>query len=279
MNDLSIIENKEVGITMLEKVCRLERELLKMPQAEIKTEHVFYPGIYERTITIPPWTVLTGAPHKTPYSVRLEKGTISVNTDDGIKTLTAPCEFRAPAGVKRVGRVFEEEVIWTDIYENPDDCKNIAIINERLYEVPNIGMGDTRLSIEHDRKDFKFFLEQIGMTQDEMDSVVMIEHDLVSMPEEIEVELRESPIHGKGLFALRDFYTDEVICPGRMNGKRTPAGRFINHSMKPNARPVNNGDDIYAVATRDIFKDEEILIDYRDSMRVNFGIEMSGETS
>ena len=279
MNDLAIIENKEVGLTMLEKVCRLETELLKMPQAEIKTEHIFHDGVYERTITIPPWTVLTGAPHKTPYSVRLEKGTISVNTDDGIKTLTAPCEFRAPAGVKRVGRVFNEEVIWTDIYENPDNCKNISVLDERLYEVPEIGMGDTRLSIEHDRKDFSLFLEQIGMTQEEMNLVVMIEHDLVEMPDGTDVELRDSTIHGKGLFAKCDFPADSVICPGRLSGKRTPACRFINHSIKPNARPVMNGDDIYAVATRDIFADEEILIDYRDSMRVNFGIEMVEDKS
>jgi hypothetical protein len=278
MNDLSIIEN-EVGMSMLEKVCRLEKELLKMPQAEIVTQHKFYPGFYERTIIIPPWTVLTGAPHKTDYSVRLEKGTISVNTDEGIKTLTAPCEFRAPAGVKRVGRVYEDEVVWTDIYENPDDCKNISVLDERLYEVPEIGMGDTRLKINHDRKDFNLFLEQIGMTQSEMDSVVMIEKDLMQMPEGIDVEVRDSKIHGKGLFANRDFQEGEIICPGRLNGKRTPAGRFTNHSINPNARPINKDGDIYALASRYLFKDEEILINYRESMKVNFGINMLKETS
>ena len=66
-------------------------------------------------------TVLTGAEHKTPYHVRVEKGTIAVNTDDGIKVFTGPCDFPAKAGMQRAGRVFEDEVVWVDVYDNPDD--------------------------------------------------------------------------------------------------------------------------------------------------------------
>jgi hypothetical protein len=89
----------------------LEKELLKMPQADIVTEHTFLPETYERKITIPAWTVLTGATHKTDYHVRLEKGTIAVNTDDGVKVFTGPCDFPAKAGMQRAGRVFEDEVV------------------------------------------------------------------------------------------------------------------------------------------------------------------------
>lgn len=271
---------KSDGIIDLNKVIRLEEELLKMPQANIKTEHKFLPGIYERTITIPPWTVLTGAGHKTEYVVRLEKGTIAVNTDDGIKVLTAPFEFNAPAGVKRVGRVFEEEVVWTDIYKNEDDCTDLDVIESRLYDVPECGLGENRvrMSVLRDREDYRIFLEQIGLDKTEMDSIVMNSDDLIPMPEGYDVELRDSPIHGKGLFALRDFQPGEMICPGRIDGKRTPAGRFINHSTCPNATARKDGDDIDAVATKRIQENEEILIDYRMSMRVNFGITVQGES-
>ena len=54
-------------------------------------------------------------------------------------------------------------------------------------------------------------------------------------------------------------------------------GRFINHSVKPNVIPVKVGDDIYAQATRDIAVNDELLVDYRDSMRVNFGLKVQGE--
>lgn len=144
MDALTIFEDKVPAQQMREAVVRLQIALLEMKQADIVTTHKFLPGVYERTITIPPWTVLTGAAHKTAYRVRLEKGVIAVNTDDGVKVLIAPCEFDVDAGFQRAGRVFEEEVVWTDIYQNPDNCRNIDELENRLYEVPECGLGDSR---------------------------------------------------------------------------------------------------------------------------------------
>ena len=280
---MQLAYNKEFNLTsemsMLGKVQALEKELLKLPQADIVTEHLFMDGIYERKIIIPAWVVLTGAEHKSDYHVRLEKGTIAVNTDDGVKVLTAPCEFPAKAGMQRAGRVFEEEVVWVDIYDNPDNCTDLAVLEDRLYVVPECGLGDSRTEVQKARIDYGAFLYQLGMTQEEMDAIVCIESDLIDMPEGIAVELRNSPIHGKGLFATRNFEIGEVVCPGRLNGKRTPGGRFINHSLNCNIRPEKTGDDIYSVATRKINAGDELLLDYRASMRVNFGLELQGEMS
>lgn len=261
------------------KVNALQDALLQMPQANIITKHSFRPGVYERAITIPAWTVLTGAEHKTPYKVRLEKGTIAVNIDDGIKILTAPCEFDAPAGVQRAGRVFEDEVVWVDIYDNPDDCQDIAVLEERLYNVPECGLGENRIAklVSEAQSDYNLFLTQLGITQGEMDKIVQIESDLMDMPDGYAVELKPSRIHGTGMFALKDFAAGEIICPGRLDGKRTPAGRFINHSFSSNIVPKKVGDDIYAVAARNIHVGEELLVDYRASMRVNFGLVLQGE--
>lgn len=128
-----------------DKIVRLQDELLKMEQADIVTEHTFTPGIYERKIIVPAWCVLTGAPHKTDYKVRLEKGTIAVNIGTEVKILTAPLEFNASAGEQRVGRVFEDEVVWVDIYENLDDCTDIPTLEDRLYVVPECGLGSNRV--------------------------------------------------------------------------------------------------------------------------------------
>ena len=84
-----------------EKIAALQDVLLEMLQADIVTTHTFKPNVYERKITVPKWTVLTGAAHKTPYKVRLEKGTIAVNVGLEVKVLTAPCEFDACAGEQR----------------------------------------------------------------------------------------------------------------------------------------------------------------------------------
>lgn len=144
MDELIIFEGKVPAQQMREAVIKLQETLLQMPQAEATTLHKFLPGIYERTIILQPWTVLTGAAHKTPYKVRLERGVIAVNTEDGIRILIAPCEFDAPAGFQRAGRVYEEEVVWTDIYENPDNCRNIDELEARLYEIPECGLYDKR---------------------------------------------------------------------------------------------------------------------------------------
>jgi len=145
-NPLAIFEtNKEVSVTeMNAMVVQLQDRLMEMEPVQIVTLHKFLPGIYERTIIIPPWTVLTGAEHRTAYKVRLERGSIAVSTDTDVKILTGLFEFDAPAGFKRAGRVFEDEVVWTDIYENPDNCRNIEELENRLYVVPDIGLYEYR---------------------------------------------------------------------------------------------------------------------------------------
>lgn len=258
-------------------VAVLQDGLFKMPQANIVTEHMFTPGVYERRITIPPWTVLTGAQHKTSYRVRLEKGTIAVNTEDGVKVLSAPCEFAALAGMQRVGRVFEDEVVWVDIYDNPDDCADLAVLESRLYVVPECGLANSRTEVQKAKIDYGAFLHQLRLSHEEVNAIVSIDSDLMDMPEGFSVELRDSAIHGKGLFATRSFAPGDIVCPGRLGGKRTPGGRFINHSPNGNITPTKIDDDIFAVAACEIHCGDELLVDYRASMRVNFGLVLQGE--
>jgi hypothetical protein len=159
------------ALSMTGKVLALQNELLKMPQADIVTEHIFKPGVYERKITIPAWTVLTGAEHKTPYHVRVEKGTIAVNTDDGVKVFTGPCDFPAKAGMQRAGRVFEEEVVWVDVYDNPDDCTDLAVLEDRLYVVPDCGLADSRTEEQKAIIAYRAFLYKLGMSDSEVNEV------------------------------------------------------------------------------------------------------------
>lgn len=131
-------------VSMPEKVAALEHQLLLMPQAEIKTEHSFRPGVYERKITIPPHTVLTGAPHRIGYHVRLVKGSLAVTKDEHVEILTAPMEFYTEPGPGRAGVVFDEEVVWIDTYENPDDCQDIKTLENRLCAIPEYGVIASR---------------------------------------------------------------------------------------------------------------------------------------
>jgi len=133
--------------TLQQKIDVLQDELLKMPQADIVTTHVFKDGQYIRTMIVPPNTVIVGAAHKSPYKVRLEKGTISVNLGNDLHTLTAPLELDAPAGTRRVGWVGDEELVWVDIYDNPSGCTDIDKMEELLYVIPECGLLDKRLAL------------------------------------------------------------------------------------------------------------------------------------
>jgi hypothetical protein len=151
------------AVPLKEKIEKLQDELLQMPQADVQFLHDFEPGKYIRTMIAPPWSVIVGAEHKTPYKVILKKGTLAVNIDDEIRILTAPMEFDAPAGVKRVGRVFDEELIWIDVYDNLDDCKDIETIEDRLYVIPECGLMSNRMALENKQKDTEKLASGIKM--------------------------------------------------------------------------------------------------------------------
>ena len=70
----------------------------------------------------------------------------------------------------------------------------------------------------------------------------------------------------------------ELIAPARIDGKRTPAGRFTNHSKTPNAEMVLSGNgDIFLFAKQSISGCKggnvgaEITVDYRQAMALSVG--------
>jgi uncharacterized protein len=100
---------------------------------------------------------------------------------------------------------------------------------------------------------------------------------------EIQIVVRPSPIHGRGVFAARRFEPGDVIIDGCrevldddaveslppreqvflsfVNGHHvlmTPRARFVNHSCDPNARSTDRHD----VAIRVIEAGDEVTVDY-----------------
>jgi len=50
-----------MGVVSIDTVRQLEDEILKAPQVETPTSHLFHAGVYARTIMIPAGVILTGA--------------------------------------------------------------------------------------------------------------------------------------------------------------------------------------------------------------------------
>lgn len=96
------------------KVVSLEAELLKHPQVQLPVAHYFSRGVYAREMTCPANAVITGRIHKYSQINILSKGKVSVLTDDGVVTVSAPYTLVAEPGAKRAFFV-HEEAVWTTI--------------------------------------------------------------------------------------------------------------------------------------------------------------------
>jgi len=112
---------------------RLEAHLLQFPEVEIKTEHRFAPGIYVRQITIPAGVTCTGAACKEEHFSVMVRGKMVAFADGMMREVEGYNEWIAPAGVKRVGTAIEETV-WFTVHPNPDDCRDLNVIEARLWE-------------------------------------------------------------------------------------------------------------------------------------------------
>jgi hypothetical protein len=220
------------------------------------TKHHFEQGVYMRELFIPKGMVLTGKIHKTKHLNILSAGKITVWTEEGMKTLTAPAVIRSEPGIKRVGYAHEDSV-WITVHQNPSDERDIKKVEDRLFSMT---FDEAYSGTERTFEDAIRFL---GFTPEEVKRYSENENDKIPFPLECSVEIKPSEIHGVGMFATKDFLDGEYIGPARINGMRTPAGAYSNHSSKPNSKFVmkRNG-DVEVFATSVIRKGEEILSDY-----------------
>lgn len=80
------------------------------------------------------------------------------------------------------------------------------------------------------------------------------------------VEKKKSDIHGYGMFASKVIKKNTIIGLGTINGiYKTHIGRYTNHSSNPNIEfKFLNNEDAIALALKNIEKNKEILVDYKN---------------
>jgi hypothetical protein len=251
---------------------RLEREIQKMPQVDCPVRHYFAPGMAAREMTIPAGVVITGAVHRHEHLCTVSKGRIVVSIDEGMRELAAPCTIVSKAGAKRVGYAIEETV-WTTYHVT--DVTDIDLLIEEITESTAAeligGAQNAQMLAQLARDDYTRFLSEYGLTQELVTRLVENAADQTDFPEWVDcVELRDSIIAGTGMFATKTIDQWDDFAPVRIGDKRTPAGRFINHSPHPNVEFVRDGaGGLNARALRVIRAGEELTVDYRQAMSVN----------
>jgi hypothetical protein len=267
----------------------IEKEMLKHPQVDCPVYHRFGPGIYIREVHLPKGAMAIGHRQKTEHmNVMISGKVIMFNQDGTSKTISGPITFAGKPG-RKIGFILED-TIWQNIYAT--DERSVEKL-EKLYLDKSEywkGANDIYKDIDFsnrdiDRKDFLSMVSEIGVLAETIREQSENTEDQVDMPYGWDkTAVFDSSIEGKGLFATSSFSLNETIAPARIDGKRTPAGRYTNHSAQPNAKMVlkENG-DIDLVAIRNIRGcqggdfGEEIIIDYRQSFSLSFNQTGKGE--
>lgn len=267
------------GGTLDQRIDMLTSVMLTEPQVQCDVIHRFGPGLYIREINVPAGTMGVGHYQRYEHLNILLKGKVTMLKDDGsTSTLEAPMMFVGKPG-RKVG-IIEEDMIWQNIYATTET--DIEKLEEMFFDKSEIwdehiaGPGQKLLQSDFDQNEYLEMLAEIGVTEDFVRSESERTDNMIDLPYgAYKIKVGDSPINGKGLFATANITTGEVIAPGRIGDRRTIAGRYTNHSNKPNATVERVGaKGINLVALSDIagcaggHDGDEITIDYRESVMI-----------
>lgn len=258
---------------------KLESLMLKEEQVDCPVHHTFGPGVYIREVLIPKGTFAVGHYQNFEHMNIFLKGELTILKDNGeTDRIKAPMIFVGQPG-RKVGYA-HEDVVWLNVYgtklKDVEKLESILLTKSEVFESDK----DLKLKMESvkkqvDRDDYKLVLKELGLSEEEVQKQVQNTDDQIDLHlGTYKIKLGASPIHGKGLFATADIENGEIICPARIKGFRTIAGRWTNHSVEPNAVMVDNFGDINLKAIKPISGQkagqdgEEIVINYRDSIKV-----------
>jgi hypothetical protein len=261
-----------------QKVQTLEAVFLDQPQVDCSVVHRFGPGIYIREVTIPANTFSIGHCQTTTHLNVMLAGRVTMVNEDGSKIeLVAPQTFVAGPG-RKIGYI-AETMVWQNIYAT--DETDIQKLEAMFLDKSQTWQEHQKnqqllLSFDHskDIADYYAAIAEYGFDHKTVQNQVYNLEDQINLPHGgYKMMVATSNIDGNGVFATGNIDANEIIAPARIAGKRTPAGRFTNHSKNPNAKMVLlDNDDINLVAITPIIGckggnlGEEITIDYRQAL-------------
>lgn len=127
MYDVLLKKRFHTGIT------KFEEQMKEMPGClgadPFPLIHTFSDGLYIRQLTVPPKTLTVTKIHKQEHVFFLQKGTISVLTEEGVKKFTAPYMGITKVGTKRI-IYHHDEVIFTTVHATEE--KEVEKVEEQV---------------------------------------------------------------------------------------------------------------------------------------------------
>jgi quercetin dioxygenase-like cupin family protein len=128
-----------------EEIVRLQDEMAKMPQAELKTEHYFSQGMYCRKVFRKAGTIIVGKVHKKDHFFMCAQGQIIAWSEKGMVTLSAGDVLCSKAGTKRVTMAVTDAIGITVHKTNKTDLDKIE---KELIEPDELALYDSSNNIK-----------------------------------------------------------------------------------------------------------------------------------
>ncbi len=121
------------GTNQNEAIYSLEKEILELPQIELKPVHYFAKGLYARELWMPKGSVVTGKIHIKEHICIISYGDVTVASDEETIRLVGPCTFVGKPGSKRA-LYMHEDTLWTAIHATDcttvEDCESTLVTND-----------------------------------------------------------------------------------------------------------------------------------------------------
>mgnify|MGYP003347480745 CR=1 FL=1 len=173
-----------------EQIDRLQAEMVKMPQAELVTEHFFSPGMYCRRVFRPAGTLIVGKVHKQPHFFLCAKGEIIAWTENGMKKLQAGDVVESKPGTKRITLATQDSI---GITVHKTDKTDLDDIEAELIEPDETALFDSGNKLKQIVSEMK---------------------KLSSLPENVKLKMREEMQvvckHNYDLFFSDKFYNQII---------------------------------------------------------------------
>jgi quercetin dioxygenase-like cupin family protein len=128
-----------------EEILRLQDEMAKMPQAELKTEHYFSQGMYCRKVFRKAGTIIVGKVHKKDHFFMCVQGQIIAWSEKGMVTLNAGDVLCSKSGTKRVTMAVTDAIGITVHKTNKTDLDKIE---KELIEPDELALYDSSNNIK-----------------------------------------------------------------------------------------------------------------------------------
>lgn len=275
-------------LAMLALSENIEALTLPLPQVACPVVHHFGPGVYMREVQLSAGTFVVGRNHRQPHQNIMLKGKLQLVDDAGVfHTLEAPQMFTSQGGRKCA--LVLEDTVWLNVLAT--DLVDVEAVEAWMFDDGEQLARHYAQTFEHhrslrqmERDDFAAFCAafeaETGIDEAGIREVSERTDDCIPFGDDVKhLVVRASPIEGKGLFCTTPVEEGAFMAMARVGDKRTPAGRFVNHSHNPNAHfALDANGAICLVARRRIAgcvggdHGEEITVDYRQAVPLLRGL-------